>query len=154
MEDKENCYKFFEHTADAKFQAYGSDLAEAFTNAAFAMFSIMVDTDSVKPEIMKKIVVDAKDEKSLLYNWLEELLFFLDSETFLLSSVVKMEIKEISAADEEGEMQKMLRVSAVVKGDSADNGYELTGEVKAVTYNEMEIKTEEGKAMVQVVVDL
>lgn len=147
-------YKFFEHTADAKFQAYGKNLEEAFSNAALAMFSIMTDTEKVKPLQMKKIVVEAKNEKALLYAWLEEFLFFMDSELFILNKVTKIEIKPGVGATEDGDQIDMLQLSAVVLGDSADNGYELKGEVKAVTYNEMDIQKEEGKAMVQVVVDI
>ena len=157
MEEK---YKFFEHTADAKFQAYGSSLEEAFSNAALAMFSIMVDTKTIKPETTKKIVVEAKDEKALLYSWLEELLFFLDSELFILGKVLKLEIKGFVKKDKDGDEdeevneQDMLRLSALIAGDTSEGQYSLKGEVKAVTYNEMEISKENGKAMVQVVVDI
>ncbi|MDP2750581.1 MAG: archease [Nanoarchaeota archaeon] len=147
-------YKFFEHTADAKFQAYGKTLEEAFSNAALAMFSTMVDTSKIKPAIMKKIVVEGKNEEALLYNWLEELLFFLDSELFILNSVKKFEISKATIEDEEGEEQEVFRASVVVMGDTSNDTYELKGEVKAVTYNEMKIVKEEDKVMVQVVVDL
>ena len=40
-------YKFFEHTADAKFQAYGKSVEEAFSNAALAMFSVITDTSKI-----------------------------------------------------------------------------------------------------------
>ena len=41
-------FKFLEHTADAKFQAYGKNMEEAFSNAALAMFSIITDTKKIK----------------------------------------------------------------------------------------------------------
>ena len=49
-------YKFLEHTADIKFQAFGKSLEEVFSNCAYAMFnsicsviplfSIPINTDS------------------------------------------------------------------------------------------------------------
>lgn len=131
-------YKFLEHTADAKFQAYGKTLEEAFENAAFAMFSIMVDTKKIKPRLRKQIKISGKDEKSLLYNFLEELLFLLDSENFLLKEVKKIKIIKN-------------KLSAEIIGDGAEN-YEIYGDVKAVTYNSMEIS--EKPCFVQVVVDM
>ena len=48
-------YKYLDHTADAKFQAFGKSLEEAFENAALAAFNIIVKTEDVKPEIIKEI---------------------------------------------------------------------------------------------------
>jgi len=49
-------------------------------------------------------------------------------------------------------MKGKYSLNATVVGDKADN-YETSGDIKAVTYNEMEIK-ENDKVMVQVVLDL
>ena len=130
-------YKFLEHTADAKFQAFGKTLEEKFANAALAMFSIMVDTKKVKHLIEKKINIKGEDKKSLLYNFLEELLFLLDTKSFLLNKVKKIKIENNS-------------LKAIVVGDFVKEEYKLLGEVKAVTYNDMEITN----TFVQVVVDL
>lgn len=140
-------FKFLQHTADAKMQAFGRDMEEAFSNAALGMFSLMVNTKKVEKKIKKKISVKGKDNKALLYNWLEEMLFLLDSETFLLNSVKKIEIKGGS-------------LKAVVVGDKASKKYNTHGEVKAVTYNEMDIKESKGskgkkcRVILQVVLDL
>lgn len=140
----EEKYKYLEHTADAKFQAFGSSLEKAFENAALAMFNLMCKTEKVKLKIKKKISVKGKDLKALLYNWLEELLFLLDSEDFLLG---KLKNLAISGKEED------YKLNATVLGDSVKK-YEIFGDVKAVTYNEMLIKKEKGKVIVQVVVDL
>ncbi|MDP6139377.1 MAG: archease [Candidatus Woesearchaeota archaeon] len=136
-------YKFLEHTADTKFQAYGNNMGEAFSNAALAMFSVITDTKKIKKKIKKEIKVKGTDLKSLLYNFLEELLFLLDTNSFLLNKIEKISIKK---------MKGKYSLNATVVGDKADN-YETSGDIKAVTYNEMEIK-ENDKVMVQVVLDL
>lgn len=132
-------YKFLEHTADAKFQAFGKNLEEAFSNAALAMFSIMIDPSKVKAKIKREITVDGIDKKSLLYKFLEEILFLLDTEGFLLNKVEKLKIEKN-------------KLSTVLVGDRISDNYKLSGDVKAVTYNDMEIH--EKPFMVQVVVDL
>jgi len=133
-------YKFLEHTADAKFVAYGKNIGEAFSNAALALTSILFDPPKVKPKIKKEIKVEGKDEKALLYNFLEEILFLLDAKHFLLHKVEKISIKGN-------------KLTAFVSGDSAQN-YKTSGDIKAVTYNDMEIKKIKEKVSVQVVVDL
>ena len=80
-------FKFLEHTADAKFQAFGKTMEEAFSNAALAMFSIITDIKKIKKALKNEIKAEGSDLKSLLYNFLEELLFLIDTENFLLSSI-------------------------------------------------------------------
>jgi SHS2 domain-containing protein len=137
-------FKFFEHTADAKFQAYGKRMEEAFSNAALAMFSILTDTNKIKKKIKKGIEARGHDIKSLLYNYLEELLFLIDTENFLLNHIEQLKIHK---------KEKKYFIEAIAVGDKAEN-YETTGDIKAITYNEMEIKEEKNKVMVQVVLDL
>jgi|TARA_Y100000310_G_scaffold118201_1_gene117018 SHS2 domain-containing protein len=137
-------YKFLEHTADAKFQAYGKSMEEAFSNAALAMFSIITDTKKINKKIKKGIKAEGTDLKSLLYNFLEEFLFLLDSNNFLLNSIKNIKIKKINDA---------YKLEATAIGDKAEN-YETSGDIKAVTYNEMEVKEKKDNVMVQVVLDL
>ena len=136
-------YEFLEHTADAKFRAYGNNLEEAFSNAALAMTSIIAD-GKVKPVIMANITVLGKDQKALLYNFLEEFLFLIDTENIFLSEIKKI---KISKKNEE------FALEATISADDIKN-YKTHGDIKAVTYNEMEINEEKNNCMVQVVVDI
>ncbi len=132
-------FKFLEHTADIKFQSFGSTLEELFKNSALAMFSSMHD-GKIKPIIKKKIKVKGKDKESLLYNFLEELLFLFDSEEFFPAKINKIKIKK-------------LILEAEIFGDNAKN-YEIHLDVKAVTYNQMFVRKDKGKWVAQVVVDV
>ena len=135
-------YKYIEHTADAKFQAFGKTLEEAFTNAALATFNIMTDTTKVKPNIKKEIKIGAHDMNALLYDFLDELLFFLDTEGFLLNKIENIKI------DTEN-----FKLEATALGDS-HKGYEVHGNVKSPTYNDMKVEEKDGQWMVQAVVDI
>jgi SHS2 domain-containing protein len=135
-------YQFLEHTADVKFLAYGKDLEEAFTNCALATMRIITE-DNIKPVETKQIKVSAKRKRSLLYDFLEELIFLMDTEGFLVSEIKELTIKE----DEE------LTLTATIQGDSADN-YEVLTHIKSVTYSDMFIKEETGKVTIQVVHDI
>jgi len=132
-------FEFLEHTADAKFRAYGADMGAAFENAALALKQI-INEKKARPKIRKKIKIKAKDLNSLLYHFLEEFLFLFDSKNFLLSKIkVKINAKKMELeAEAYGEEGKFIN----------------EGGVKAITYNEMEIGKEKNKNYVQVVVDV
>ncbi len=132
-------FKFFEHTADVKFQAFGSSLEEAFENSALALKEIIAGKMKVKSKIKRKLLIVGKDNESLLYNFLEEFLFMLDAKDFLFSKV-KLKIKNN-------------KLEAEVKGDRASN-YKFTNKVKAVTYSEMFVKKDGDKFICQVVLDV
>lgn len=134
-------YEFLPHTADVKFRAYGKNLEEAFSNAALALGDIIIEPSKVKANVEKTIEVEAEDEKSLLYDFLEQFLILLDSEGFLLHKVKSLKIKE-------------LKLKAVIVGDVGVSKYETKTSIKAITYQEMEITKEKGKVMVQVIPDI
>jgi SHS2 domain-containing protein len=134
-------FKFLEHTADIKFQAFGKNLEEVFENSALAMFNTM-SNKKIKSKTKKKIKVSGKGLENLLYNFLEELIFLLDSENFFLSKINKIKINE-----------KKLILEAEVSGDNVKK-YEIKIDVKAVTYNEMFIKNIKNRWIAQVVLDV
>ena len=70
-------FKILEHTADAKFLAYGKTIEEAFENSALALISLMTK-DKIKEKVKKKIKVNGKNIEQLLYNFLEEFLILMD----------------------------------------------------------------------------
>jgi len=136
-------YIFLKHTADIKFQAFGKNVEEVFENSASAMFTSIYD-GKIKGKREIEIKVSGKDFESLLYNFLEELLFLFDSENFFVSKISKIKIDK-----------KNLNLSAKVSGDDAKN-YEIHLDIKAVTYNDMFVKFDEEKKqwVTQVVLDV
>lgn len=137
-------YEFIAHTADAKFRAFGRTLEEAFSNAALATASLMWDWKKVEKRTKRDVKVEGKDLKQLLYSFLEEIIYLKDSEMFLLSSVDEVKIKKKG---------NQFYLEAFFEGDKYSAEYTIFGDVKAITYNEMEIK--KGRPVtLQVVVDV
>ncbi len=143
-QDLKKKYQFLEHTADAKFQAFGQTLEDAFINAVYATVSLMWDREKIGRKIQQPVRVKGRDLEQLLMNFLEEILYLLDSRMFLLYSVEKMKIQR--EAD-------IYVLDAQFFGDINEKQYRLYGDVKAITYNEMKIHTND-RFMVQVVVDV
>ncbi len=135
-------YRFLEHTADVKFQAEGKTLEEAFISSAGALNETIRGDILVSEAEEKSFEVSGKDLEGLLYNFLEEFLFLLDSENFLISKVKEIKIDETNFI-----------LKAIVSGDSAEN-YSFTNDVKAITYNEMFVKKEDGFWKIQTVLDV
>ncbi len=137
-------YKFLEHTADAKFQAFGRTLEEAFSNAALATAGLMWNWENVEKKVEHQVKVKGNDLKQLLVNFLEEIIYLFETKSFLLGYVEKLTIEK------EG---KSFGLKALLKGDKHSDKYKIHGDVKAITYNEMEVETK-NHFMVQVVVDI
>ncbi len=137
-------FEYLEHTADCKFQAFGNNIHEAFAHAALATSNVMIDISKLKHKREHYVEVKGKDKKALLYNFLEEILFLLDTEGFLPCIILNIIIKKTDSG---------YILEGTFGGDLIEN-YETHGDVKAVTYNEMKIKEEKDKTMVQVVLDI
>ena len=90
-----NKYKFLEDVAiaDIAYEAYGKDLNELFENAAFAIFELSANLETV--DAKKKIEFELDNDKidNLLYDFLSEILFLKDSK-YMVFKKVKILIKE------------------------------------------------------------
>jgi len=130
-------------TADVCFRAYGATLDEVFANAALAMFEVMVETKNVAPKVTKEIEVKGEDLKSLMFDWLNELLFYVDSEGLVFSEFdVKVN-------------EKQMTLSAKVSGEQINpQKHTIKTEVKACTYHDMKVEKCDGKWMAQVILDV
>ena len=118
-------YKFLEHTADIKFQAYGKTLDEVFGNSVLAVLDYISRGQKIKTTKGKIIDVSGNDLESLFYNFLDELIYLIDAENFL---AVKAEVTI-----------KGYNLHAELFGDKTSN-YKNLDHIKAATYSEMYIK--------------
>ncbi len=143
-------YEFFDVTADIGFLSYGNTLKEAFENAGLAMFNIISNTDNVDPVEDMDIEVESEDLVSLLYDYLEELLF-LHEVNFILFSKFNVDIEKI-----DGDNGNQYRLKANIKGESInwDVKHERGSEVKAITFHMMEVKKIDDYYRLRVILDL
>ncbi len=119
-------------TADVGFLAYGRDLNELFENAALAMFESIVNTAKVERKVDRKVEVEGEDLESLMFNWLNELLFYVDAENLVFSEFdVRVD-------------EKSLMVRAVCKGEKIDvEKHEVRTLVKSCTYHKLRVEKNE-----------
>ena len=134
-------FEYFEVTADIGFRAYGETLNEAFENAGLAIFNIISDTEGITPSDEISFEITSEDDVSLLYDFLEELLFYHEVE-FMLFSEFHVRIDED------------FHLSATIKGEPINwDKHERKTEIKAITFHKMEVKRTDHVEL-QAIVDL
>ena len=138
----ERMFEILEHTADIGFHAWGDSPTELFAAAGLALQSIAVDMGAVEEKFVYPIAAAGDDYESLLVNWLNELLYYLDGERVLIS---RFQIDQISPE----------RVSGKGWGEPRDSERHAPKLViKGVTYHQLTIKEEEGRWSAQVFLDI
>lgn len=133
-------YEFLGHTSEIKFRAYGKDVEKIFENTALAISEIFSRGDKVGDKFRKEIEISGKETESLLYDFIDELIYLLDAEQFLVSRAkVKITGNELKAT---------------IFGDDALK-YPGMDSIKAATYSDMYIRqNKDGSWEAQVVVDV
>jgi SHS2 domain-containing protein len=133
-------YELIEHTADMGLKAYGKTLAEAFANAAYGMFSIIAELGDVKEKETRRIEINGDDDESLLFEWLNSLLYYFDVEGLIFK---RFDIVEFG----EG------RIKADCCGEKYNpKRHHLKTGIKSATYHMLEV--DKAKNRVQVIFDV
>ncbi|HEY9674843.1 MAG TPA: archease [Waterburya sp.] len=132
-------YEFLEDvaTADIAFRAWGNDLAELFKAAGDATLNVMIeDLDSIELKETRTFSLENDELDLLLFNFLQELIYYKDSEQLLLRA------QQIQIEEKDG----LHQLSAVTKGEVIDRDrHEQRVDVKAVTLHRFQLeKTEDG----------
>jgi SHS2 domain-containing protein len=136
-------FEVIDHTADVGVVAYGADLSQAFANAGRALFSLIVEPESVRETLSRDIEVRAPDEESLLVEWLNELIYLFDTENILFR---RFEVSELDSG----------RLRARGYGEKVDSSrHQLKTGVKAATYHMLSVsRDEDGGYRVRVIFDI
>ena len=135
-------YSYFEHQADMGIAGRGSTMKEAFSQAARAMFNLMVDVDQVRSR--KKVFVHCQgnDQGELLVEWLNHLLAEADIHGMALAT---FRVHSLSKT----------RLSGTACGEPLDRQrHRPKTEVKAATYAMLFVGQERGQYVARCVVDL
>ena len=138
-------YRFLDHMTDAVIEAYGETLEEAFENAAKGLNDTMVDLKTVRPSKEIKITAQGHDLYSLLFDWLDKVMLLLVADGIVMSEFsVKIQHNDGGYS-----------LTGIAKGEKLDlERHYYKVEIKAVTYHEMEIRQEKGKATARFLLDL
>ena len=133
-------FQLIEHTADIGLTAYGSNLAEAFANAAYGLFSIITELNRVREVESLVVAVNAEDAEGLLFNWLNQLIYVFEVERLLFKG---FDVTEFTEHD----------LKATCRGERYDpSRHQLKLGVKSATYHMLKVDMEKNR--VQVIFDV
>jgi Uncharacterized conserved protein len=138
-------FEQIEHTADVGIKAFGKTLEELFENSAYGMFSVMLEqyeNFSGKSEI--SIETSADNLEDLLVNWLQEFIYRFEVKSLVFSNF-HVRIKDIKT-------KSLIGSAGCDHYSERRYGYPL--EIKAVTYHNLEIKTDKGLYSVEIIFDV
>lgn len=132
--------------ADVAFEAEGQTPSELFSNAALAVTNTMVkDINSVERKVVKDFQLEADDLETLLYGFLQELIFYKDAE-LLLFSRYDLDIRE--------EKGKWL-LSANIRGEELNQEkHQLVADVKAVSLHNFKVRKRTDGWRAEVILDV
>lgn len=141
-------YEYLEDlaTADIAFNAWGDDLEETFRAAAEATMNVMVeDLDTIHRAERQTIELENEELDMLLFDFLQEIIYFKDAEQLLLR------VDDIHISDEDGSY----RLRATTSGERLDpDRHETRVDVKAVTFHRFALEKKDTGWEATVILDI
>ena len=133
-------------TADIAFEATGHDLPELFSAAADATMNVMIDNlDAIEPRETRHIELSSDEIDMLLFDFLQELIYFKDAERLLLR------VHEAQIDEKEG----AYFLEATIAGEMLDaERHQQRADVKAVTLHGFSVEKEDGRWKARVLLDI
>jgi len=141
-------YKFLEEigTADIAFEATGRDLPGLFVAAADATMNVMIDNlDAIEPRETRQIELSNDQIDMLLFDFLQELIYFKDAKRLLLRACET----QIDQKDE------IYFLKSKVAGERLDDTrHQQRADVKAVTLHGFTVEKHDGGWRARVLLDI
>jgi SHS2 domain-containing protein len=133
-------------TADIAFEATGRDLPELFTAAADATINVMIDNlDAIESREARKIELSNDNVEMLLFDFLQELIYFKDASRLLLRA-------RETHIDQKGETYFL---KARVAGERLDDTrHQQRADVKAVTLHGFSVEKQDSGWKARVLLDI
>ena len=133
-------------TADIAFEATGRDLPELFTAAADATMNVMIDNlEAIEPRETRRIALKNDAIDMLLFDFLQELIYFKDADRLLLR------IREVGVDEKEDAYS----LSATAAGEPLDPArHQQRADVKAVTLHDFRVEKTDGRWKASVLLDI
>jgi SHS2 domain-containing protein len=123
-------YRLIDHTADFGLEIFGRNPGDLFKQAAKALTDLLTDPCLLKEERRHVLEIDGSDWEDLLINWLRELLYLFNGDAQLVTGVKIISVEQT-------------RLRAEIATEVYRMGHhEIRNEIKAVTYHQLEVKTD------------
>jgi SHS2 domain-containing protein len=133
-------------TADIAFEATGRDLPELFTAAADATMNVMIDNlDAIEPRETRQIELSNDNIEMLLFDFLQELIYFKDAKRLLLR------VREAHMDQKDGAYFLKTKVAGERLDDTR---HQQRADVKAVTLHGFSVEKQDSGWKAKVLLDI
>jgi SHS2 domain-containing protein len=134
-------FETFEHDADIGVRGRGATLGEAFANVGRALTSVVTDPERVRETTSVEIACEAGDPESLLYDWLNALVFEMATRWTVFA---RYEVRIEGG-----------RLRAVAFGEPVEvERHQPAVEVKGATWTGLQVAHQRGRWVAECVVDV
>lgn len=141
-------YEFLEDvaTADIAFRAWGENLEELFQASGDATINVIVENlDQIELKEQRTFSLENDALDMLLFNFLQEFIYYKDSELLLLRA------QQVKIEDKNSEYQ----LSAVTQGEKLNpNRHQQRVDVKAVTLHRFQLEKTDHGWIAMVILDI
>jgi SHS2 domain-containing protein len=141
-------FEFLEEiaTSDIAFKAWGKDLPETFIAGAEATLNVMVEElDSIRPQEERQLKLKNEALDMLLFDLLQELIYFKDAEKLLLR-ISQLKIKQ-------GKQGHLLE--GIAQGEKIDpDRHRMRVDLKAVTLHRFQLEKKDQGWEALVILDI
>jgi len=128
------------HTADVRMRVRADTLSALFSDACMALMQVMYGNDR-RPKMTKKIMLDAPVIESLLPDFLSEVLFVTDVDSFVIAHV------DVAI--------KGTHLNAILDGEPFDPQRHNKGtEIKGISYSGLAIEKKTGGYQIEIIFDV
>jgi SHS2 domain-containing protein len=135
-------FELLDHPADIGFRAYGASVEELFANCARALVSIILDPSNIRSAQKVLLSAEGSDYESLLVNWLNEVLYYVDGKRIALGA---FDISQLTET----------RIECIATGEPRNpRKHPPRLGVKAVTYHQLKVRRTENGWIAEVYVDV
>jgi len=142
MPTKTPDYILLDHTADLGIRIYGTDLTDLFENACNSLIDLFLNIKSPRNSTPFQITIESEDLEDLMVRWLGEILYLFDGDNTV---VISNKISKLS-------QNHLMATLETVTFDPLI--HEITREIKAVTYHNIQVIEKKGTWEAAIIFDL
>ena len=134
-------WEHFEHKADIGVRGFGNTLEKSFEQAAIAMTAVITDVSRVQTTATISISCSDDDNETLLYDWLNALIYEIATRKMLFST--------FTVTIDKG------KLTAIAAGEAIDiERHQPSVEIKGATYTELAVYQQGQQWVAQCVIDV
>lgn len=127
-----SCWEEFDHPADIGIKVWADSFVKLVLESGIAFSELTTNVETIQSTIEHHILVDAEELDLLLVEFLNELLFLLETKDFIATA--------FKASEYFVDTDRLIFSTTAIGGLWEKEKHESKAKIKAVTYHELEVR--------------